>query len=126
VRRLVRNVGPENIEELLQVRMADRIGSGCPKAEPYKLRHLRYLMEKAAQEPISPGMLKVNGKDIMDILKINPGPRIGNILQILLAQVLEDPAKNNLNYLQQEIKKLGNLSESELSIAAIAAQKQIK
>jgi len=39
VRRLVRKVGPENMEELLQVRMADRIGSGCPKAEPYKLRH---------------------------------------------------------------------------------------
>jgi len=39
VRRLVRQVEPENMEELLQVRMADRIGSGVPKAEPYKLRH---------------------------------------------------------------------------------------
>ena len=35
VRRLVKNVGPENMEELLQVRQADRIGSGVPKAEPY-------------------------------------------------------------------------------------------
>jgi tRNA nucleotidyltransferase (CCA-adding enzyme) len=45
VRRLVRRVGPENMEELIQVRMADRIGSGVPKAEPYKLRvhHRRFL-----------------------------------------------------------------------------------
>ena len=49
VRRLVKNVGPENMEELLQVRQADRIGSGVPKAEPYKLRHLKYLIEKVSQ-----------------------------------------------------------------------------
>ena len=49
VRRLVRQAGPENMEELLQVRMADRIGSGVPKAEPYKLRHLKYVIEKVAE-----------------------------------------------------------------------------
>ncbi|GAI18316.1 unnamed protein product, partial [marine sediment metagenome] len=53
VRRLVRQVGPENMEELLQVRMADRIGSGCPKAEPYKLRHLRYVITKTPQKNLS-------------------------------------------------------------------------
>jgi len=53
VRRLVRQVGTENMEELLEVRMCDRIGSGCPKAEPYKLRHLKYLIEKVALDPIS-------------------------------------------------------------------------
>ncbi|KKS69003.1 MAG: Poly(A) polymerase, partial [Candidatus Azambacteria bacterium GW2011_GWA2_42_62] len=41
VRRLVKNVGPENMDDLLEVRIADRKGSGVPKAEPYKLRHLR-------------------------------------------------------------------------------------
>ena len=51
VRRLVKNVGPENMEELLQVRQADRIGSGVPKAEPYKLSHLKYLIEKVSQRP---------------------------------------------------------------------------
>ncbi|WP_272914410.1 hypothetical protein [Candidatus Methanodesulfokora washburnensis] len=42
----MRKVGKENIEELIQVRMGDRIGSGILKAEPYKLRHLRYVIEK--------------------------------------------------------------------------------
>ena len=71
VRRLVREAGPENMEELLQVRMADRIGSGVPKAEPYKLRHLKYVIEKVSQDPISVKMLKVSGKEVMEILKFN-------------------------------------------------------
>jgi poly(A) polymerase/tRNA nucleotidyltransferase (CCA-adding enzyme) len=114
VRRLVKNVGPENMEELLQVRMADRKGSGVPKAEPYKLRHLKYLIEKVAQDPISAKMLKTNGQDIMEILQIKPGPRVGQILDILLGYVLDDPKNNNEEFLKSEIEKLGKLSEKEL------------
>jgi len=114
VRRLVRQVGPENMEELLQVRMADRIGSGCPKAEPYKLRHLRYLIEKVSQDPISVKMLKVNGEDVMRILKISPGPKIGQVLDILLGLVLENPKENEKEFLEKEIEKLGKMSEKEL------------
>ena len=98
VRRLVRKVEPENMEELLQVRMADRIGSGVPKAEPYKLRHLKYVIEKVSQDPISAKMLKVSGNDVMRILKIQPGPKVGQILDILLGYVLEDPRKTKKNF----------------------------
>ena len=114
VRRLVKNVGPENMEELLQVRQADRIGSGVPKAEPYKLRHLKYLIEKVSQDPISAKMLKINGNDLMEILEIKPGPKIGQILDILLGYVLDDPKKNNKEFLEKEIAKLGKLTEKEL------------
>jgi poly(A) polymerase/tRNA nucleotidyltransferase (CCA-adding enzyme) len=122
VRRLVRQVGPENMEELLQVRMADRIGSGVPKAEPYKLRHLRYLIEKVSRDPISVKMLKVNGEDVMRILKISPGPKIGQVLDILLGYVLEDPKKNGREFLEREIEKLGELSDDELKKLAHKAR----
>ena len=114
VRRLLRQVGPENMEELLQVRMADRIGSGVPKAEPYKLRHLKYVIEKVSQDPISVKMLKLNGNDVMKILGIPPGPKIGNILDVLLGYVLEDPKKNDKEFLEKEVKKLGKFPENEL------------
>lgn len=114
VRRLVRNVGAENMEELLQVRQADRIGSGVPKAEPYKLRHLKYVIEKAAQDPISAKMLAVGGEDVMNVLKIKPGPKIGQILDILLGYVLEDPQKNKKDFLEKEIGNLGKLDDAEL------------
>jgi len=124
VRRLVRNVGPENMEELLQVRMADRIGSGVPKAEPYKLRHLKYVVEKVSQDPISAKMLKTNGNDVMKLLNIKPGPKVGQILDILLGIVLTDPKKNKKDFLEKEIKKLGKLSEKELSSLADEAKKE--
>ena len=114
VRRLVKNVGPENMEELLQVRQADRIGSGVPKAEPYKLRHLKYLIEKVSKDPISVKMLKINGNDLMKILKIEPGPKIGQILDILLGYVLDDPKKNTKEFLQKKSEELSKLSEKEL------------
>lgn len=124
VRRLVRQVGPENMEELLQVRMADRIGSGVPKAEPYKLRHLKYIIEKVSRDPISVKMLKASGNEVMKILKIQPGPRIGQILDVLLGYVLFDPKKNKKEFLEKEIKKLAKLSEKELSSLAQKAKKE--
>jgi poly(A) polymerase/tRNA nucleotidyltransferase (CCA-adding enzyme) len=123
VRRLVRNVEPENMEELLQVRMADRIGSGVPKAEPYKLRHLKYVIEKVSQDPISVKMIKVNGDDVMKILNIKPGPEVGQVLDILLSYVLENPKKNEKNFLKKEIEKLGKLSEEKLKTLAQKARK---
>lgn len=124
VRRLVRKAGPENMEELLQVRQADRIGSGVPKAEPYKLRHLKYAIEKVSQDPISAKMLKVNGEDVMKELSIVPGPKVGQILNVLLGYVLDDPKKNKKEFLIKEIKRLGSLSEKELSSLAQKSEKE--
>jgi len=123
VRRLVRQVGPENMDELLQVRMADRIGSGVPKAEPYKLRHLRYVTERVSQDPISVKMLKTTGNDVMKILKTKPGPKVGQILDVLLGIVLSDPKKNKREFLEKEIKKLGKLPEKELKDLAQESRK---
>jgi len=97
------------MDELLELRIADRIGSGVPKAEPYKLRHLRYIIEKVSKDPISVKMLKVNGDDIMRQLGIPPGPKIGQILDILLEYVLDDPKKNTKAFLEKEIVTLGQI-----------------
>jgi len=124
VRRLVRQVGPESMEELLQVRMADRIGSGVPKAEPYKLRHLRYLIERVSRDPISVKTLKTDGGDVMRILNIQPGPEVGQILDILLGYVLEEPEKNDKEFLGKEIRKLGGLPEEKLKDLAEKSKKE--
>ncbi len=115
VRRLIANVGAEDMEDLIRVRICDRIGSGVPKAEPYKLRHFRFMVEKLQRDPISVGMLEVNGGDIMEICGISPGPRIGQILFILLDEVLDDPNRNTREYLEGKAKELRALSDSELA-----------
>jgi len=106
--------------------MADRIGSGVPKAEPYKLRHLRYKFEKLSQDPISTKMLKIGGNEIMEILKLSPGPKVGKILTSLLAQILNDPKKNKKAILEKEVKRLGSLSEKELEAFFQKSKKEIE
>ncbi len=125
VRRLLRRVGKENIEELVQLRMADRIGSGCKKALPYRLRHFLYVVDKVSQDPIDTRMLKINGHRIMSILKIEPGPKIGQILDILLSEVLDEPDKNNERYLEEKVKELGKLSDEELKEKTKKAREKI-
>jgi poly(A) polymerase/tRNA nucleotidyltransferase (CCA-adding enzyme) len=122
VRRLLRRVGSENIDDLIRVREADRIGSGVPKAQPYRLRHLMAMIEKVKRDPISAKMLKINGNDVMKELNIGPGPQIGKILVVLLEEVLDEPEKNNKEYLVSRIKQLAKLTEKELDKAAIKAK----
>jgi len=126
VRRLVKNVGCENIEELLQVRKADRIGSGVPKAEPYKLRHLRYIIEKVSKDPISAKMIAISGNDIMNALKIKAGPKIGNVLNILLADVLDDPRLNKKEILFDKIKEINKFSDAKIEKLAKQSKEKIE
>jgi tRNA nucleotidyltransferase (CCA-adding enzyme) len=126
VRRLLRKVGRENIDELLEVRMADRIGSGVPKAEPYRLRHMRYLIEKVSQDAIDTGMLKITGNDVMEMMSISPGPLIGDILNILLLKVINEPELNSEDDLKKEIEKIKKLKEEEIKKIADDAKKEIE
>jgi poly(A) polymerase/tRNA nucleotidyltransferase (CCA-adding enzyme) len=114
VRRFLVRVGPENIDDLLKVREADRIGSGVPKAFPYKLRHLLFMIDKVKRDPISPKMLKIDGRQIMELLAIEPGPKVGHILNALLEEIIEDPKRNTEKYLEKRAKELNRLSDKEL------------
>lgn len=126
VRRLIVKVGRENLKDLIALRIADRLGSGTPKAMPYKLRHLEYMIERVQNDPISVKMLKVKGDDIMKILDIAPGPKIGAILDVLLGEVLEDPELNNKAWLEKRVKELNefNLEELRLKAKEVIAEKR--
>jgi len=126
VRRLVRNVGLENMDDLINVRFADRIGSGVPKAEPYKLRHFRYMVEKVSKDPISVKMLKIDGNEVMRILGIAPGQKVGVILNALFSEVLDDPQKNDKDYLEARTVELDKFSVSELSEMIKRGEEKVK
>ena len=117
VRRLITKVGLENMDDLLRVREGDRIGSGTPKAVPYKLRHLKYVIDKVSHDPISPKMLAVKGNDIMAELDIPAGPKVGLILNSLLAEVLDDPSKNTDDHLKKRMHELNERTPEELKQA---------
>ncbi len=114
VRKLIKKVGLENIKDLIDLRVADRLGSGTPKAKPYKLRHLEYLVEKVSKDAVSVKMLKINGNDLMKDLGLAPGPKIGAILEVLLAEVIEEAEKNNQAQLLRRAKELDSEDLSKL------------
>ncbi len=114
VRRIVRNVGPENVWDLMKVRACDRIGMGRPKEKPYRLRKYEAMIEEAMRAPVSVGMLKIDGGKIMEITGEKPGPRLGWILHALLEEVLDDPERNTEKYLEERATSLAKLTDNEL------------
>jgi len=114
VRRFLRRVGRENVDDLIKLRQADRIGSGVPKAKPYRIRHLLFMVEKVKKDPLSPKMLKINGNDVMKIARISSCPKVGWILSILLDEVLDNPQKNTKENLCLRVKALAKLPDKDL------------
>lgn len=114
VRRLLARVGKENIAEIIQVRICDRLGMGRPKAKPFKLMDLEKRLHEVQLDPISVKMLKIKGDELMKLLNIKPSPKIGLLLNALLSEVLEDPKKNKKTYLTKRLKELNKLSDAEL------------
>jgi hypothetical protein len=108
VRRLIKKVGKENLKDLIDMRIADRLGSGTPKAKPYKLRHLEYMFERVQNDPVSVKMLKINGDYLISKLGFEPGPKMGAILDVLLSEVIEDPKLNRLELLSKRAQELNH------------------
>ncbi len=122
VRRTIRNVGEEHIWELMQLRRCDRIGTGRPKEQPFRLRKYTAMVEEALRDPISVKMLKIDGSRIMEITGEKPGPKLGYTLHALLEEVLEDPLKNTAEYMEKRALELMQLSEDELKVLGDAGK----
>lgn len=114
VRRLVVNVGKENVWDLMNLRICDRVGTGRPKEEPYRLRKYQSMIEEAMRDPVTVGMLKIDGNTLIKELDINPGPKIGFILHALLEDVLDNPEFNTKEYLENKAKNIAELPLEEL------------
>lgn len=127
VRRMVANVGKDLIWNLMDVRICDRIGTGRPKENPYRLRKYKAMVEEALRDPISVGMLKIDGSKIIEVAKLEPGPKIGFILHALLEEVLENPKLNTGEYLEKRTGEMAKLSETNLKkLGAIGKDKKVQ
>jgi putative nucleotidyltransferase with HDIG domain len=114
VRRVIAKIGKENIWDLMDLRVCDRKGMGRPKADPYRLRKYHAMIEEALRDPVSVGMLKMDGKKLMNISGEKPGPKIGYVLHALLEEVLENPKLNTEEYMERRSLELLKLPEKEL------------
>jgi tRNA nucleotidyltransferase (CCA-adding enzyme) len=113
VRRIVQNVGVDNVWTLMNVRECDRVGMAKVEA-PYRLRKYHAMLEQVMRDPISVKQLAVDGNILMNELAVPAGRRMGWILNSLLEEVLDDPEKNTREYLDKRVGELNQLSDEDL------------
>jgi len=90
---------------MVLLRIADRKGSGS-KTTSWRFMELQKRIGEQLFEPMEINDMVVNGKDVMEELKVEPGPVVGKVLKKLFEEVLEDTSKNNRDYLLSRIVEL--------------------
>ena len=101
MRRLLRRVGPDLIFDLLDLRRADVQAMGMGgSTEDVDEFEADVRAELSRKPPLSVSDLALNGTDLMQMLKIGPGPKVGEILKQLLEKVLDEPELNRQETLQ--------------------------
>jgi putative nucleotidyltransferase with HDIG domain len=95
VRRFIRRVGPDLVDDLVLLRQADNVGSGlAPEAGDLADLRARVGGQLGAGVPLGLGDLAVDGNDLLAELDRPAGPWVGILLQRLLDSVIGDPSRN--------------------------------
>jgi tRNA nucleotidyltransferase/poly(A) polymerase len=93
IRRVIRNVGLENMEDMLALRVADRLGGGARETS-WRLEEFKKRLIEVQKQPFTVRDLKIDGNDVMKELNLKPGPEIGKILNDLFDKVVEKKIEN--------------------------------
>jgi putative nucleotidyltransferase with HDIG domain len=95
VRRFIQRIGRDRIDALFALRRADDIGSGLSPDDPDQLAfRARIDAELVAEAALDRYALKIDGTDLMRELGLEPGPRLGRMLDALVERVIADPGLN--------------------------------
>ena len=96
VRRFIRKIGAENIDGLIELRKADDLAHGLGKIGENQIEEFKNRINSQIRKsyPLTISDLAVNGNDVMNALNIQPGPRVGQILNLLLEKVIDKPEYN--------------------------------
>ncbi len=102
LRRFIRHVGKDNLEDMLALRIGDRLGGGARETS-WRLELFKKRLEEVQKQPFSIADLKINGHDVMKELGIQPGPIIGKVLNQLFAEVETGTVPNERETLLKRI-----------------------
>ncbi len=105
VRRFIRDVGKGYIQDMLDLRTGDRIGSGATPTS-WRLELFKKRLVEVQKQPFAVTDLKADGNDVMKILQLKPSRQVGEVLKNLFDQVVEGKLKNERIALLKEIKKI--------------------
>ena len=104
LRRFIVHIGKENIEDMLALRIGDRLGGGATETS-WRLELFKKRLEEVQKQPFSVTDLKINGNDVMKVLNVKPGPIIGKLLNQLFTEVEAGTLANEREVLLEKIKE---------------------
>lgn len=107
LRRFIKNVGLENLEDMLTLRVADRLGGGATETS-WRLEEFKKRLIDIQKQPFSLKDLKIDGGDVMKELNLKPGPEVGEILNRIFNEVVEKKVENTKEKLIDRLKELAN------------------
>lgn len=102
IRRFITNVGLEYVKDMLDLRVADRLGGGASESS-WRLEEFKKRLIEVQKQPFAIKDLKINGKDVMKILRLRSGPKIGEILEKLFNEVVENKLPNERKLLLKSL-----------------------
>ena len=112
IRKAIVRIGPDMFPDFFVVQRAD-IGAQSTYKREEKEKNIdifqqfyREIIEE--KECLSIRDMEINGRDLID-MGMKPGPKLGDVLDELFEEVVEDPKKNNKEYLFKKAKNLANL-----------------
>jgi putative nucleotidyltransferase with HDIG domain len=108
LRRFLRRVGPEHLDDLFALRAADL---GCRPDAGQSLERLALVRERLeeirkSQPALNTSQLAIDGRAVMARLDVGPGPQVGEILRALLERVIEEPGLNEREALLRMVDEL--------------------
>jgi putative nucleotidyltransferase with HDIG domain len=106
IRRFIRRVNHDQLKDLIQLRLADRKGSGkktsFPKALQKLINHIDEVETKENSFKVSD--MKINGNDLIR-LGMTPGPHMGDLLKEIHQSIINMDLENDLDILSSFAKK---------------------
>lgn len=105
IRRFMRKVGLENINDIIDLRIGDRLGSGARETS-WRFEEMKERMKEQLHQPFAIKDLAIDGNMLIEELGMKPGPEIGKVLNSLFEEVVENPELNEKQVLMEKAREL--------------------
>jgi poly(A) polymerase/tRNA nucleotidyltransferase (CCA-adding enzyme) len=108
VRRFIKRIGKDNIDHIISLRKADDLAHGPERIDENQIEEFRGRVNAQIKKsyPLSISDLAVDGNDVMIVLGLEPGPKVGKVLNRLLEVVIEKPEHNQRDKLMEILKDM--------------------
>ena len=110
VRRFIKRIGADNVDDLIALRKADDLAHGWGRDFEKDIEKFKNRIDSHIKKsyPLTISDLAVNGHDVMAVSGLQPGPRVGRILNQLLEEVIGKPEYNRRDKLVEIVKRMAN------------------